>query len=328
MKKDKPRDIARGVLPSTARKGARDNKRGYHRKHRATQREANHNILRACTVATDDGRVATDVDLYDDFEDREIFDGYAANTKDDSLSWDDMNYIVSRRRDADKLGPLLSWARAIEKRDMVGWHREDKRAYFKAVLPDTLQGRHALGHIESALDLDSNPYEYGFWRYHRKNDLYTFDDFRNDVNRHLSGTKSRIALRDFIYKTVPVAAHHTYTNNKIQTEVQARDENGRLLFTDPENPVWDPVHKRMIRTIIRRPIYVTVLTPQVVSTTCDKCSVVRNSPLGTPKEIEEFIQILWNNFRSPWWKANKGENHILREHYEHFRKVVEYIKYN
>lgn len=280
MKKDKHRDIARGVLPSTARKGARDNKRHFHSVQRSAQRQANHAIERSLATITDDGTIAHDPDLFDDFEDPEIYDGYAAGTT-APVGWDGtMKYIVQRRRDADKLGPMLAWARATERQKMNGWSNEDKMAYFKAVLPDSLQGRHALGHIETALDLETDEFKYSRYRYYHNSKPITVERVRAGLSKHLSSPKARQEFREFLHETVPVAAHHTQTNNKVLSSEPAVDENGKRRY-----------NKSATGHIY--PVTVDVYIPQVVSVTCDDCSFLRNDPLATTPAINRFVDIIW-----------------------------------
>lgn len=284
MRKDKARDIARGVLPSTARKGARDNKRNFHAKHRHAQRQANHAIERTLATVSDHGTVVHDPELYDDFEDREIFDGYHASTKDEGLGWDDLSAsgeIIYSRRAADKLGPLISWARATEKRLMAGWDVADKVAYFKAVLPDTLQGRHALGHVKSALDLDDD--EFGFRFYRNRPEPISLDVFRGAVAKCLSNTKARRRLRDVILDVVPVAAHSTTTSNKIRSTEPVVDENGNYRY----KTVGEGANRRTYR------ITTTVYVPQTVTVACDDCSFLRNDPLGTTEAVNHFVNLVW-----------------------------------
>lgn len=317
MKKDKARDIARGVLPSTARKGARDNKRAYHSTHRSAQRQVNNAVLRHITTVAEDGGLCSDPDLFDDFEDLDTFDGYHAATKKPSIGWDDMNEIVSIRRGADKLGPLIAWARATEKNKMVGWSVEDKLAYFKAVLPDSLQGRHALGHVETALDLHTDEFYRRFGRY-RRPDPVTKEKFRANLARHLSTTKGRVALREFLHETVPVAAHFTETNNKVLSRVQARDEEGRLRFLEPHLTPGRPGY------LPRRPYMVDVYIPQVVAVTCDVCSFLRNDPLATTKTVNHFVEVVWDRPKSgldPWYLRHRHNTpvHPFR------RKIIDYV---
>jgi hypothetical protein len=318
MRKDKARDIARGVLPSTARKGARDNKRNFHATHRHAQRQVNHAIERSLTTITDDGTLAHDPDLYDDFEEREVFDGYTASTKKVSLGWDgDMSEIVDRRRGADKLGPLIAWARATEKNKMIGWTNADKMAYFKAVLPDSLQGRHALGHVESALDLEADEFRYGNRYYRNRPADLTCDNVRAGLAKHLSTSKGRTALREFLSETVPVAAHKTETNNKVRTTAPAVDENGEPRYAERR-----AYYNGAFRTERYR-VTVDVLVPQIVSTTCDVCTFLRNDPLATTAAINRFVGIVWAG-RPHYGKYYRVKNPVTVEH-DFLRQILDYV---
>lgn len=307
MHKDKHRDIARGVLPSTARKGARDNKRNFHAKHRHAQRQANHAIERSLATVTDDGTLAHDVDLFDDFEDREIYDGYTASTK-VPLGWDDdMGYIVSRRRDADKLGPLISWATATERNKMSGWSVEDKAAYFKAVLPDSLQGRHALGHVKTALNLETDE----FRRYYfRRIEPLTLERFRAGLAKHLATPKSRQEFRKFLHDTVPVAAHKFYANNKVRSTEPAVDENGKRRYnTLPSGQTYA--------------VTVEVYIPQIVNGTCDDCSFLRNDPLATTAAINRFVDIVWSH--RPLYGRYSRPKHRPDLVHDFMREIIDHV---
>jgi hypothetical protein len=324
MRKDKARDIARSVLPSTARKSARDNKREYHARHRHAQRQVNHAIERSLLTVDEDDNLYSDPDLFDDFEDLDTFDGYHAATTVPSISWDNMNEIVDNRRGHDKLGPLISWATATEKDKMAGWSDEDKIAYFKAILPDSLQGRHALGHVKSALRLEEDPFRYG--RRYRRPDPFTLEDFRAGLSHCLATTKSRQALREFLYETVPVAAHTTQTNNKVLTREQARDEEGRLRFLSPTdiNPDTGAV---MCRYVTPRPHMVDVYVPQTVSVTCDACTFLRNDPLANTAAVNRFVEIVWAG-RPPydvsyWRRPSKDTSG-----HPFLYKIIEYVRDN
>lgn len=294
MKTDKPRDIARSVLPSTRRKSARDDKRAYHSKHRAAQRQVNHRIERSLAVIDDEGNISHDPDLFDDFEERTVYDGYNAATKDEGLSWDDMNEIVDSRRNGDKLGPLLSWANATHNRLMSGpeWTTADKIAYFKAILPDTLQGRHALGHIKSDLGLYENPYLYSYRR--REYHVITKDEFRTALNRLLSTSKGRMDFHEARLGIIPSAAHAAEANNRIKISVHAVDENGRKRYI--KNPVYGTA----------RPHMVDVYIPQPIKVTCDLCTFLRNDPLSTPEAVTRFVDAVW-------WRIKKARHRFNRD---------------
>ncbi len=282
MKKDKARDIARGVLPSTARKSAREDKRNFHASHRGAQRQANHAIERSLATVSAHGTIAHDPDLYDDFEERDVIDGYAASTKKEGVGWDDLSQngeIIYSRRGADKLGPLISWATAIEKRDMVGWDVEDKVNYFKGVLPDNLQGRHALGHVKTSLRLETDEFLYGSW--YTPAEPLAREDIYNGLTKHLRTTKSRARLQEFLYETVPVAAHAAETANKVPTTVPAVDEDGQPRYV--EN-----LGQMVLATA-------TVYVPQIVTTSCDDCTFLRYDPRATSEAVKRFVDFLWEN---------------------------------
>lgn len=318
----KTRSIARSVLPSTARKSARDNKRAYHARHRAAQREANNSLLRHLTAVDEDGLLYTDIDLYDDFDEPEVFDGYDAATTVPVPYWGGMAEIVDNRRGHDKLGPLISWARATEARKMQGWGVEDKIAYFKALLPDTLQGRHALGHIESALGLYIDE-SYYYWYFRKPAPSYTKDHFRNDVRNLLSTTKGRRSLHTFILETVPVAAHRTPTNNRIRSFDYARDENGEIIYVEKHIP--NP-HIIDLRYAVRVEVY----APQMVAVTCDDCAFLRNDPLSSTEAINRFVDIVFppghDERFGPYRRRNNEDRHDARmAHGEPFREVYNFI---
>lgn len=70
----------------------------------------------------------------------------------------EIRYAMYDRRDADNLGALFAWARKKIATDFKSMTDEERYFAFKNVLPDTMQGRHALDHIDIAL-LDRNPHE-------------------------------------------------------------------------------------------------------------------------------------------------------------------------
>lgn len=123
---EKHRDISRSVLPSTARKAARDNKAN---RTRRIRRQAN---LRLHEWA--------EVDNAFDYEgfmpDEARFGG-----------WDDcIAGIVEQRRNHDKLS-VVQWAERTTVQKLRHLDDEERYQYFKKILPDNTIGRHALGHI-------------------------------------------------------------------------------------------------------------------------------------------------------------------------------------
>jgi hypothetical protein len=127
----KIKDMCESVLPSTSRKNAREKRRIAHGANRARERAA----LRA---ARNDG----------DYE-RELGDS-------DGRRRNAIREMVWDRRAADKVAPLVRWARVTVEEDPVLRNAapEDVTAYFAALLPDNLIGRHAIQHIRWGLGLD------------------------------------------------------------------------------------------------------------------------------------------------------------------------------
>lgn len=121
---EKARDMARSVLPSTARKAARRTRASIHGRERARLRVELHSL-----------RDAGDAD---DFE--------------GDLVWTarrEIKDMVLDRRGADKVGPLLAWAeRLIETDPTLSAATPDEReAHFRRVLPPGLIGNHAISHL-------------------------------------------------------------------------------------------------------------------------------------------------------------------------------------
>jgi hypothetical protein len=124
----KIKDMSRSVLPSTGRKSARDNRRIIHKQQRARE-------LAAVTA-------------------------YRRDTGPDIVTPDvrgthgpDITQMVWGRRAQDKVGPLIRWAEARIAADPVlrSAPRAEQVAYFARLMPDTTIGRHAVQHIEQAL---------------------------------------------------------------------------------------------------------------------------------------------------------------------------------
>lgn len=129
---EKNKNMQRSVLPSSRRAAAREERRAIHRRARARQRDVLAQYRKDADVPEPDFR-----------EGRR-----KAATK----------WMVVDRRSADKIGPLTRWAiRTIEQdpvlRDAA---LADQVAYFAARLPTDVIGRHAVVHIELALQ----------WRFH------------------------------------------------------------------------------------------------------------------------------------------------------------------
>jgi hypothetical protein len=117
------------VLPSTGRKSARDNRRIIHQRQRA----------RELTAVTTYRR-----DIAPDSVTPDVRGTYTP----------DITYMVLRRRAQDKVGPLIRWAEATIAADpILRWApRAEQVAFFARLMPDTTIGRHAVQHIEQALE--------------------------------------------------------------------------------------------------------------------------------------------------------------------------------
>lgn len=126
----KARDMARSVLPSKARKRARDERAEIHGRERAHERR----LLRAMLRCSDP----------DDFE---CDLGFAARHR------GDISGMVYDRRTADKLGPLLHWAeRLIESDPVLSVATPAERAaHFGKIMPSGLIGDHAIAHLDWVL---------------------------------------------------------------------------------------------------------------------------------------------------------------------------------
>jgi hypothetical protein len=125
----KIKDMSRSVLPSTGRKSARDNRRIIHKQRRARELAA----VTAYRRDADPGSVTPDVR------------GTHAPR---------ITQMVRDRRARDKVGPLIRWAEGTIAADPVlrSVPRAEQVAYFARLMPDTTIGRHAVQHIEQALE--------------------------------------------------------------------------------------------------------------------------------------------------------------------------------
>lgn len=138
----KTRDMARSILPSTARHASRSRKQGSARRARARHRALIGRLMEHLH----------DLDVFD-----EALDRYEL----DDIGWDG---LVEDRRSADKVAPLIRWAEVrIERtphlRDGDYWTR---RNHFAGLLGDTVIGRHALQHLDHLFGQE-NPWAH--WSY-------------------------------------------------------------------------------------------------------------------------------------------------------------------
>ncbi len=147
---EKARQMARSILPSTRRKGARESATLLKR---ATRRNARASLR--------DWATYTDPWAYEGH----IFD-YDEPGCGGGGFHEDIKQIMWDRRLGDKLGAFLWWA------PVVTAHLdcpEDRYMHIKSMLPNNLIGRHALSHLIHMDEFDcGNPYLYGLGRYNRR----------------------------------------------------------------------------------------------------------------------------------------------------------------
>ena len=126
---EKIKDMSRSVLPSTGRKGARDDRRLIHKRQRTHTRAA----------LTEYRGVADRESVTRDLRGREARQ---------------ITEMVWHRRGMDKVGPLIRWAEATIAADprLRTASVPEQVGYFTRLLPPTTIGRHAVSHIASALE--------------------------------------------------------------------------------------------------------------------------------------------------------------------------------
>jgi len=118
--------MVESALPSKARRAARLTRRHIHHQARSRTRVSVAAIRR----------------VGDDMDDRGFVEKAA------------IAEMVADRRYADKLAPIERWAvRLVAKRPgLARATLKEQLSYFRRLLPDNTVGRHALGHIEFALE--------------------------------------------------------------------------------------------------------------------------------------------------------------------------------
>jgi len=119
----KKRDMARSILPCTARKTFRELIAG---EKRASRSRVNQELSLLRGPAKDVAELyedsATD---YNQYPNREI------------------NSLVWERRECDKVAPVMKWAVVVTD----GVRKEDRLSRFAAMMPDSTIGRHAVDHV-------------------------------------------------------------------------------------------------------------------------------------------------------------------------------------
>ncbi len=126
--KSKAFEMSRSILPSTARKMARDRKRAIQHRNRSVVRDQ---------LTPSRGRGGDWLmEFYEDDE-RDLLDIITPRCDD---GWDT---CVSERREADKLNHFVRWAKKIT--DHLD--QDEKMDYIRPLLPDGLIGDHAASHL-------------------------------------------------------------------------------------------------------------------------------------------------------------------------------------
>lgn len=144
---EKKREIARSVLPSTHRKGARTDLRNV--------KQSNRTMVKHQLGLLNKGLTSSDV--IDNFEEASFDFGYYPDAKINDIKWE--------RRNGDKLGALLRWAPA----QVSNIRLRDRTSYMYSIMPDTVIGRHAVGHVDY-LEEFMVPNESGYiWIYRSRN---------------------------------------------------------------------------------------------------------------------------------------------------------------
>jgi len=148
---EKTKDMIRSILPSKARKGAREDRAEIHRRERARVRASLNQVARLGDADDFDGDLK--------FEDRVA-----------------VRDMVWERRDADKVAPLMRWAERTIATDptLEAATYDDRFAHFAAIVPDNTIGRHALQHL--AWTIGTPP----AWQFRRLVSRHTTPDDRPD----------------------------------------------------------------------------------------------------------------------------------------------------
>jgi hypothetical protein len=218
--KSKERDMVRSILPSTARKGARENKRNVNQRHRSSVRQAlrQHRDVLAEERFFDHDEF--DVDSYDE---RFDFDApYDKICNADHEYKSRIKYVMWDRREADKVAPIIRWAEA----KVADVRPEDRLSWLQARMPDNLAVRHAVSHIKfSDAFPDQNPYEY-YWRsqYYKTPEERAWESAAKyaqvvvDLQRICEGPLGRFNkfIPKAVYRTTYYGGYNTRVNRTLQ----------------------------------------------------------------------------------------------------------------
>lgn len=222
---DKPLEMARSILPSTARRMAREDKRYVHSRRRQAVRDELHFY---------EGQRVEDVV---EVEPEEVAPPKVGRRR--SKAESDVMYNRFERRAADKLAHFERWAQRITE----GVPVEEQMDYMRRLLPDNgIIGAHAMSHLRSVIGPDA-------WRGDRFH-----EEFKRQRKRKASLHQSiRDRTRNALMKILQTGQHKAF-NDRINGQVIIGYKHERVA---PDPGDWRPY--RYVRTPVygraSRPFY-------------------------------------------------------------------------
>jgi len=265
----KKRQMARSILPSKSSNGGRRAPTKQHIK------------------GAERSRVRDQLARINCLEDAEEWDGEFTEPR---IYRGRIRDFVRNRRDADKLNHFIRWAKVTVLRDEI--KQEDRKGYFKSILPSGLIGDHALGHLEytviKADDITLNSEPRPSWRNNQKQltRLELTERLTNLLHSEGHGGLNAV-LYDHVVKKV--TGYHV-------EEVEAG-----------------------VQRLVEDTTYITVRAPQLR----DVASI--------PSFVEEVFNALEHGKALPWYfNEHKGlwMRQECRQYYpDWYVKVVEYTSY-
>jgi len=125
----------------------------------------------------------------------------------------EVRQYMKERRDSDNQGALIRWARKKCEGELKGMSDKEKLDFFYDIMPDTLHGRHAVSHIESALRLEPDPNYRSGWRKYSSSGRGPSDEAMRETLREIlmsiieTGQQSRLNSR--LKNVTPEDGHKT-----------------------------------------------------------------------------------------------------------------------
>jgi hypothetical protein len=225
----KKRDMMRSILPSTRRKGARDDLAHIRRNNR-------HHINQHLAEFRGPSSGAIEHYEYGDYDLNHYPDG-------------EIKWAVWERRAADKVAPIIRWAQQITK-DLPQKERMD---YMRSILPDTTIGRHALQHIESAPGMEDPDDHRYYWRRSLSERLYGEEKWvRDAMAAEFAQRLQNVIERGLVKRFNESGAAHASQRQVVKENFEDRTW---LERTYGERSYWDPKRKeRYIWVYVRRPL--------------------------------------------------------------------------